>query len=100
MKNTKTNTQHQKLKSICIRVTNDEFMKLEQLAKQNHQNKSTYILNQALNPYISNIYNQTFMQSIFKISSFVDNFSTNNPDIQKSLNLLREEVHQLWLHLQ
>lgn len=84
---------------IRIRVTDNELEQLNYLAEQNHQNRSTYILNQSLHPQTPNIYTKDFMETIFQLSNFIDNCETNSSVTKDDLNTLRKEVQHLWQFL-
>lgn len=89
----------QKLKSICLRVTDEELQQLNMKSQSNHQTRSTYILNQCLSENQSNIYTKKFMDTVMKVSDLANNLQSDTTAVKEEIILLREEVGKLWLSL-
>lgn len=88
-----------KLKTICIRVTNDELNQIDELATYNKQSRSNYILNRCLNETTSTIYTKTFMETILSLSDLVNNLHSTDQTTNAEIILLRKEVEKIWQYL-
>lgn len=96
-----TEPTNPKLKSISLRLTEDELNRINKLAEDNHQTKTTYILNQCLpesSPTL-NIYNKNFMNTVNKLSDLANNFKSDNLETKEEIVTLRKELEKLWLYL-
>lgn len=99
MSNTSKSTKETKSMVIPVRVTKSEYNQVQQFAKQNNQNNSMYMLNQALHPQLNFTYTLNFKETLFKLSDLINNLSTESPVSKNDIDYLRKEMNQLWLLL-
>lgn len=90
---------NQKLKSISLRLTEEELNQLNKQAKCNHQNRTTYILNKCLPEVSNNIYSTQFINTVNRLANLVNNMKSDVPAVKEEIISLRKEVEKLWLSL-